>query len=34
MISENLCHSSKVWTKEYDLEGKLIKEEGDKRFVS
>ena len=24
MISENLCHSSKVWTKEYDLEGNLI----------
>ena len=32
MISENLCHSSKVWTKEYDLEGNLIKEDGDKRF--
>ena len=32
MISENLCHSSKVWTKEYDLEGSLIKEEGDFRF--
>ena len=32
MISENLCHSSKVWTKEYDLEGNLIKEEGDTRF--
>ena len=32
MISENLCHSSKVWTKEYDLEGNLIKELGDKRF--
>lgn len=29
MISENLCHSSKVWTKEYDLEGNLIKECGD-----
>ena len=24
MISENLCHSSKVWTKEYDLEGNII----------
>ena len=32
MISENLCHSSKVWTKEYDLEGNLIKEEGDTKF--
>ena len=29
MISENLCHS-KVWTKEYDLEGKLIKENSEK----
>lgn len=29
MISENLCHSSKVWTKEYDLEKNLIKETGD-----
>ena len=26
MISENLCHSSKVWTKEYDLFGELIEE--------
>jgi DNA polymerase elongation subunit (family B) len=32
MISENLCHSSKVWTKEYDLEGNLIKETGSDRF--
>jgi DNA polymerase elongation subunit (family B) len=24
MMSENLSHDSKVWTKEYDLEGKLI----------
>ena len=32
MISENLCHSSKVWTKEYDLEGKLIRENGDKDY--
>jgi DNA polymerase elongation subunit (family B) len=30
MISQNYCHSSKVWAKEYDLEGKLIKEEGEK----
>jgi len=30
MISENLSHDSKVWTKEYDLEGKLIKETGEK----
>lgn len=32
MISENLCHSSKVWTKEYDLEGNLIRETGDGRY--
>ena len=32
MISENISHDSKVWTKEYDLEGSLIKEEGDFRF--
>ena len=25
MISENISHDSKVWTKEYDLNGKLIK---------
>jgi DNA polymerase elongation subunit (family B) len=30
MISENLSHDSKVWTKEYDLEGNLIKETGEK----
>ena len=30
MISENLSHDSKVWTKEYDLDGNLIKETGDK----
>ena len=28
MISENISHDSKVWTKEYDLEGKLLKESG------
>ena len=28
MISENLCHSSKVWTREYDLEENLIHETG------
>lgn len=28
MISENLSHDSKVWTKEYDLNGTLIKETG------
>ncbi len=28
MISENLCHSSKVWTKEFDLDGHLIHETG------
>ena len=30
MISENLCHSSKVWTKEYNLNNDLIKETGEK----
>ena len=30
MISENLSHDSKVWTKEYDLNGDLIKETGEK----
>ena len=31
MISENICSSSKVWTKEYNLDGILIKETGVKR---
>ena len=30
MISENLSHDSKVWTKEYDLTGKMISEWGEK----
>ena len=30
MISENLSHDSKVWSKEYDLAGNLIEECGDK----
>jgi DNA polymerase elongation subunit (family B) len=30
MISQNYSHDSKVWTKEYDLEGDLIKETGEK----
>ena len=30
MISENLSQDSKVWTREYDLEGNLIKETGEK----
>jgi len=30
MISENLSHDSKVWSKEYDLSGNLIKEKGEK----
>ena len=29
MISENLCHSSKAWTKEYDLKNNLIEEWGE-----
>lgn len=28
MLSENISHDSKVWTKEYDLSGALIKETG------
>lgn len=30
MISNNLSHDSKVWTREYDLDGNLIKETGEK----
>ena len=30
MISENLSHDSKVWTKEYDLNDQLIRETGEK----
>jgi len=30
MISENLSHDSKVWTKEFDLKGNIIAEEGEK----
>ena len=30
MISEGLSHDSKVWTKEYNLDGDLIKETGEK----
>jgi len=30
MISQNYSHDSLVWTKEYDLEGKLIREKGEK----
>jgi len=30
MISENLSHDSKVWTREYDLAGNLISETGEK----
>ena len=29
MISENISHDSKVWTKEFDLEGNLLKTTGD-----
>ena len=32
MISNNLSHDSKVWTKEYDLDGKLLLETGDKEY--
>ena len=30
MISQNYSHDSKVWTKEYDLDGNLTKETGEK----
>ena len=30
MMSENLSHDSKVWTKEYDLDGNLVAETGEK----
>ena len=30
MISENISHDSKVWTKEYDLEDNLVVETGEK----
>ncbi len=30
MISQNYSHDSKVWSKEYDLEGNLLKETGEK----
>ena len=30
MLSENLSHDSKVWTKEYDLAGNLVCETGEK----
>lgn len=30
MISQNFSHDSKVWAKEYDLEGRLLKETGEK----
>ena len=33
MISENLSHDSKVWTKEYDLANNLICETGEKNAV-
>ena len=32
MISENLSHDSKVWTKEYDLEGNLLEELGSTKY--
>ena len=32
MISENISHDSKVWTKEYDLQGNLILETGNKEY--
>ena len=32
MISENLSHDSKVWTKEYDLDGVLTRETGEAEY--
>ena len=32
MISENISHDSKVWTKEYDLDGVLLKETGTSEY--
>jgi len=32
MISENLSHDSKVWTKEYDNDGNLIRETGEQCY--
>ncbi|MEE9571558.1 MAG: DNA polymerase domain-containing protein, partial [Candidatus Neomarinimicrobiota bacterium] len=32
MISENISHDSKVWTKEYDLKGKLLKVTGSDEY--
>ena len=32
MISENLSHDSKVWTKEYDNDGDLIRETGEQMY--
>jgi len=34
MISQNYSHDSKVWTKEYDLEGNMIKETGERDPLS
>ena len=33
MLSENLCPSSKVWTKIYDLAGNLVSETGEKMEI-
>jgi len=32
MCSDNICSSSKVWTKEYDLDGNLLRETGSKKY--
>jgi DNA polymerase elongation subunit (family B) len=32
MMSENISHDSKVWTKEYDLQGNLTKETGNMKY--
>jgi len=34
MISENLSHDSKVWTKEYDLDGNIVRDKYGKEKIS
>ena len=34
MISENLSHDSKVWTKEYDLEGNIVRDKYGKEKIT
>ena len=34
MISENLSHDSKVWTKEYDLDGNIVRDKYGKEIIT